>query len=162
MKANILTPHFVRRISQAQNDIDCWLWKPSGKKKPYGQIRVNGKSLLAHRASWQAHFGDIPQGLLVCHRCDTPRCVNPNHLFLGTHKDNMRDCAAKGRGAFQQKGFDFGFTRLRRFRKLTDSQVREIRATLGKESLAVVAERYGVSTGHISYIRNGKRKQLVV
>lgn len=76
----------------------CWLWTGRLTDKGYGVISLKGKDHLTHRLSYMLHFGPIPDGLLVCHACDIPNCVNPDHLFLGTVTDNNRDCAAKGRG----------------------------------------------------------------
>jgi hypothetical protein len=75
----------------------CWLWRAKTNGK-YGQFYVTGIGHCgAHRVSWGIAFGVIPAELHVCHRCDTPLCVRPDHLFLGTRRDNMRDCVAKNR-----------------------------------------------------------------
>lgn len=82
----------------------CWLWQGyTSGKEGYGRIIVNGASLRAHRVSYEAFIGPIPEGMLICHKCDTPLCVNPNHLFIGSNQDNQRDASAKGRSAGQQK-----------------------------------------------------------
>lgn len=75
----------------------CWLWTAYTLPKGYGRIKVDGKAVLAHRVSHELHVGPIPEGLHVLHRCDTPSCVNPDHLFLGTPQDNMTDKMQKGR-----------------------------------------------------------------
>lgn len=75
----------------------CWLWARS-KKSRYGSIRINGKQTLTHRLSWEFHYGKIPKDLFVCHRCDVMKCVRPDHLFLGTPRDNSIDRDTKGRG----------------------------------------------------------------
>ena len=79
---------------------DCWIWKGMiqlGKRGGYGHLVVNGKIKKSHRISWELQHGRIPDGLQVLHRCDIRACVNPNHLFLGTNKDNVDDKIAKGR-----------------------------------------------------------------
>jgi hypothetical protein len=75
----------------------CWLWIGGTNGAGYGQVRIIGKAILVHRLSWMIYKGKIPKRMLVCHKCDTPNCWNPHHLFLGMHKDNADDAIAKGR-----------------------------------------------------------------
>jgi hypothetical protein len=80
----------------------CWAWIPSKIPADYGRLKVSGKLHKSHRVSWTLHNGAIPKdrghhGICVCHHCDNPSCVNPAHLFLGTHIDNVRDRELKGR-----------------------------------------------------------------
>lgn len=76
----------------------CWQWT-KGPKNGYGQVWWGGRLQLVHRVCWELSYGPIPEGMLVCHRCDNPPCVRPSHLFLGTHGDNARDAWAKGRAS---------------------------------------------------------------
>ncbi len=78
-----------------RNDKGCWDWK--GSVQRYGQMSYDYKKITAHRASWIIHFGEIPEGMYVCHKCDNTKCSNPEHLFLGTAKDNIQDCINKKR-----------------------------------------------------------------
>ena len=73
----------------------CWLWRGT-IHFGYGKICINGKNCRAHRLSWERHNGPIPEGLLVCHKCDVRHCINPSHLFIGTQKDNIQDASQKG------------------------------------------------------------------
>jgi hypothetical protein len=76
----------------------CWEWTAALHETGYGIFGIGGKRVdRAHRISWRMHFGEIPKGMIICHRCDNPRCVRPDHLFVGTYADNTRDCMEKGR-----------------------------------------------------------------
>lgn len=76
---------------------ECWNWLGSKNGKGYGSFYANGKMNKAHVISYEMNVGPIHDGLFVCHKCDNPPCVNPNHLFLGTNQDNIKDMFAKGR-----------------------------------------------------------------
>lgn len=76
---------------------DCWVWKAVCNSWGYGCFKVNGKMVLAHRHSWEMANGPIPTNKKILHKCDNTRCVRPEHLFIGTHLDNMRDASMKGR-----------------------------------------------------------------
>jgi hypothetical protein len=88
---------FAAKVLTRENPDDCWLWTGSLDLKGYGTVRRRGKTARAHRVAYQLWVGDIPNGLHVLHRCDLRSCCNPQHLWLGTHADNMRDMATKGR-----------------------------------------------------------------
>lgn len=87
----------------------CWIWR-GRTHRGYGKLSYTPasgerkKDMFAHRASWLLHYGELPLGKCVLHKCDNPSCVNPIHLFLGTHDDNMKDMAVKGRGNNQNRG----------------------------------------------------------
>ncbi len=93
------SPPFKRLYENYKvNENGCWLWQgQTGGTSPYGQIKAFGKLVMTHRLSYELYNGQIPDGMLVCHRCDNPLCINPDHLFLGSHKDNIRDMIEKGR-----------------------------------------------------------------
>lgn len=114
--------------------------------------RGNKRAVRAHRLMWELAFGPIPPRILVCHVCDNRPCVNPGHLFLGTHKDNTRDMIAKGRAGHRSHvGESNGRTRL------TIDQVREIKQELGRGvGPTELRKRYGVGHGTITSIKSGR------
>jgi hypothetical protein len=113
----------------------CWLWLGYVNRDGYGTLTHHGRVYMAHRFSWALHRGEIPSGMLVLHKCDTPACINPDHLFLGTHTDNQADKMRKGR--YGQYGEDNNSA------KLTEADALFIREDLRKPS--VIAKDYGVS-----------------
>ncbi len=129
---------------------DCWIWTGAVGENGYGRFRMSGKALIASRASWILFKGAIPDGLFVLHHCDTPLCVNPDHLFLGTSFDNNHDCIEKGRdnprGGVWPNGENHPMV------KLKSDQVIAIRNDARKYRL--IANDYGVSISAIKAIKN--------
>lgn len=133
----------------------CWKWTASKNLRGYGQLTFGSRTdksrntVSAHRLSWMINVGDIPSKMCVLHKCDNPPCVRPEHLYVGTHQDNMRDRDSKGRNA-QVAGEQHGAA------KLTEEQVKEIRSQYipGVISQSMLAAHYGVSREAISFIVN--------
>jgi len=125
----------------------CWLW--TGAKGPFGHgnIRRRPVTWMTHRLSWEWAYGPIPDGLWVLHKCDVPACVRPDHLFLGTQRDNNNDRTAKGRGG--RVG-----TRVTKF---GEDDVREIRRLYNAGmTQREVGEKYGVTQATVSNIITGR------
>lgn len=106
----------------------CWNWTMSCSGIGYGSFALKRKTTYAHRIAWVLTNGQIPDGLLLCHTCDNIKCINPNHLFLGTQKDNLQDMSAKGRAnGFKQQELcsrghnDWKYTRTKRYCKTCDN-----------------------------------------
>jgi hypothetical protein len=141
-----------RLLSNVEYDTNggCWLWAGCDVTSGYGRLFVNGKRVGAHRLSWEVHRGPIPDGLFVCHRCDVRQCCNPDHLFLGTAAENIRDTYAKGRGV-NNRGSRSGSA------KLTEGLAKRVAAALADgEEQSAVARRFGVTQSAVSRIRLGR------
>lgn len=128
----------------------CWYWTGLKDRDDYGIVSINKKAWRVHRFSYTYWVGDIPFGMIVCHICDRPSCFNPDHLFLGSIKDNNNDRDTKGRGA-KPKGS------LNARAILNEEQVLEIKAWLSVGvSCAQLSRFFRVSRPTIQYIKSGK------
>lgn len=133
---------FWENVNQNASN-ECWEWTGSKLSAGYGMLYIGNQMKLAHRYSYELHNGAIPQGMFCCHHCDNPSCVNPAHLFLGTHNDNMADMKSKGR---QKHGNGKA--------KVTEAQVLEIRQKYARGGIThrELAAIYGVNREAISNI----------
>lgn len=132
----------------------CKLWFGGKDKKGYGII-WGGTGVgyrFAHRIAWELAHGTIPKGMCICHTCDVPSCVNVEHLFLGTQQDNLEDMRSKGRHVSGSRHGNH---------KLTDEDVLFIKQKRDMKGIEL-ANMFKVTPAHISNIRNGKRRQLLV
>jgi hypothetical protein len=127
----------------------CWLWRGMVVGSGYGMVRFERKMYPAHRLAWKLFRGEIAPGLAVCHKCDVRTCVNPEHLFLGTHAENMKDMKKKGRSPH---GDEHSRS------KLTAKNVSRIKAMLAEGHMRVseIARAFGVTHATIDCIGKGK------
>lgn len=124
----------------------CWLWLQSVNHRGYGQLDFRGKKTKAHRASWTVHKGEIPDGMMVLHKCDNRSCINPDHLFTGTAQDNSNDMVLKGRAPN---------------RKLSPLLIKEVRIRKrAGETYKSMAEEYGVAPQTLGQAVNGVNWRL--
>lgn len=141
---NLVERAFWSQVDQAG---PCWIWMGSKINSGYGYTHLFEQRWLVHRLSWVMHRGPIPGGLLVCHNCpggDNPACLNPEHLWLGTHQQNSDDKISKGRDNARRSALRF----------LHDDQVREIRIrfALGSPQVSAVAKEFAVPSSTIRRI----------
>lgn len=127
----------------------CWLWTAATNNMGYGRINVDGKVMLAHRASYQMKFKVIPKGMCVLHKCDNPKCVNPKHLWLGTKKDNNLDRDSKGRSVLGEDRIQS------KLNWLKVNKIRKMYKT-AKYSQRELAKEFEISQMIINHVVNNK------
>jgi hypothetical protein len=140
-----------RLMSKIKTINGCWVWQGVKRKGGYGRIRINGKIFTTSRVSYELFVGHIPEGLFVCHTCDNPPCIRPDHLFLATHQENDQDKANKGRAKYGEQHWNA---------KLTTSEVVAIKLALKDYHFGLYKElalKYHVSERLIYCIRYGSR-----
>jgi hypothetical protein len=139
------TAEFFSRITKTDT---CWIWNGIRNPAGYGEYgKWRGRKMLAHRLSYLIHNGALPDGAIVCHTCDNPWCVNPDHLFLGTNGDNTQDALKKGRLPTGEKSYKA---------KLKESDVIFIRGYANDIPNKILAQRYGVTDAAIYNVRHFK------
>lgn len=143
--SNVFDDKFISSHSMPVPFSGCFLWLKSCVKGGYGKTHKDGKTLLAHRAIWEARNGPVPEGKILCHTCDIPECVNPDHLFVGTHADNSADAVMKNR---QAKG-----TRIT-LAKIDDDTAIAIRGSAGTN--VEIANRFNVSQSLVGAIKRNE------
>lgn len=131
---------------------ECWEWIGSKLRGCYGGLRINNHVVQAHRLSYMIHYGEIPEGMLVCHHCDNASCVNPNHLFLGTHLDNSRDKFSKNRQAIEERCPKTKFSK---------GIIRSIRQeySIGGISMRSLSRKYKITYSHVNGILHGTSRK---
>ena len=146
-----VTLDYFRERSRPDPETGCWIWQGNISPAGYGVTGVRSlRSKQAHRSAYEIVTGERVSSLLdICHRCDERRCVNPDHLFVGTRSDNMVDCREKGRLRTPFKKGQRASTS-----KLTEDQVREIRRAT--ESNRKLAKRMGISRRAIQFVKTGR------
>jgi endogenous inhibitor of DNA gyrase (YacG/DUF329 family) len=144
-----LSERFWEKVEKTES---CWLWTGGLLKTGYGSVRVGGKALRAHRVAYELLVGKIPDGMLLRHSCDNPKCVNPSHLIPGTKRQNTEDALERGQHVCGEDHFRS---------KLDNRSVTTIRAALAAGvSGKFLAEQFRVSRSLISEIKNGNKRKF--
>lgn len=160
MKMKSIIDRFWDKVDKRGED-ECWLWVGAVNSSGYGSFRFRGRAVASHRVSWILTFGEIEQllnvdvrGTCVLHKCDNRKCVNPNHLFLGTHEENMKDMAVKGRGKTKEQFGEFNPCS-----KLTTNDVLQMRILYasGNYRLTDLANKFNIAFQTVSDITRRKR-----
>ena len=143
---------FWAKVQKGNNPDDCWNWTGGITGAGYGAMMIDYKNVSAHRFSYELHFGPIPEGMFICHKCDNPSCSNPDHLFLGTPQDNVDDMISKDRQVITTPPTFHGEDHPNAV--LTWDQVNEMRRlyATGKYPAYELAERYQVTKATVGYI----------
>lgn len=149
--------HLAKRLAngaQINETTGCWEWQKHRNNYGYGKLTVSGRGVYAHRLSYELCNGSIPQGMDLMHKCDNPRCINPDHLSVGTRSQNMKDCSTRGRAKIptsKSYGESNGASKLR------EVDIRSIRRLLDKGcTQREIAERFGISQSQVSHIKLGR------
>lgn len=144
-----LFDRMMKRLEGSSEPGGCLIWTGKKHNDGYGEIQHRGRVWKVHRLMWALCFGEIPAELEVCHKCDNPACARIDHLFLGTHTDNMRDMASKGRGVIPMvRGEQHGAS------KISEGQARLI--FKDQRPQTVIAETFGISQSLVSQIKRKK------
>lgn len=134
---------FLAKVNKTES---CWNWTANKDEHGYGKIRINGSLKSAHRISYELFIGSLGIKMLVCHKCDNPSCVNPEHLFLGTPKMNMIDMVDKGRSMLGEKHWNA---------KLSNKQILAIREDV--RSSKEISSEYKITSVHVRRIKSKSR-----
>lgn len=155
---NAKMQRFWSKVSKTDS---CWLWTGERSQFGHGRFLYNSVRVGAHRFSYETFVGPIPDGMFVCHKCDVPQCVNPEHLFVGTQKENIQDCVRKGRWVQAKlkaqhpewcaRGEQAGNSALK-----TEQALTALSMLLCGVTLKIVGETFGITQATASQIRSGK------
>jgi hypothetical protein len=153
-KGMITLDEIMARTTEGKDGCIEWTWALN--TYGYGTVRRNKRDFVVHRLVWEKIKGSIPEGMFICHTCDNPKCVNIDHLFMGTPGDNIRDCVKKGR---HKSNFPHHKGEKHPSAKITSEQVLAIRCDT--DSQRNIAKKHGISQGLVSHVRLNKAWQHI-